>query len=259
MRNYYRKMIEEIGQKLGKMSVKRRLQSNCNLLKFTLIELLVVIAIIAVLAGMLLPALNKARETAKSISCTGNIKQLGTVFAMYCDDSDGYFPRYTGLNLQSTSTEWSTGLSELYLGGKWELFRCPSHSSKIYKYQYVHYGYNNLNVGSTLRVDGTTTTPVKNSNLKHPSTTVVIADSFYPTAAYSDGISYRGYYTLYDWPSTTRDQPHPRHSDKFNVLWGDLHVSSVKSSEYSLAKTYDDGVLGKTGSSHNKWNANRIP
>ena len=59
---------------------------------FTLIELLVVIAIIAILSGLLLPALKSAREKGLSITCLGNMKQIYTGIALYLGDSDDYMP-----------------------------------------------------------------------------------------------------------------------------------------------------------------------
>lgn len=94
--------------------------------KFTLIELLIVIAIIAILASMLLPALNKARESGKSVACISNLKQLGTAMISYTDDNNGTFPD-GGTAASYTCWDWKlAGYLNYKAAAKSPVYHCPA-------------------------------------------------------------------------------------------------------------------------------------
>lgn len=101
---------------------------------FTLIELLVVIAIIALLASILFPVFNQAREKARQTTCASNLKQIYLAISMYASDNDGYFPSgwqyytYSGGYPYVGAWVWKTGLYPAYASSK-EIFFCPGTSN----------------------------------------------------------------------------------------------------------------------------------
>lgn len=124
---------------------------------FTLVELLVVIAILAILAALLLPSLSKARDRARQVSCTGQLKQIGLVDAQYISDFDGwlYGPKLSVDNPDGTSNPyWVTSLSNLNYLPQWVVGRkhvgvCPAANPYVANHRERTYAKRGYRKGSS--------------------------------------------------------------------------------------------------------------
>ena len=217
---------------------KRRKNGN-----FTLIELLIVVAIIAILAGMLLPALNAAREKAQAISCTSNIKQSMLYIQLYDNTSNGYVPFY------DQKGSWAMYVRFLMPEAKVKALGCnysgpnTDARAKVRGQCRFHdtYGSRHGTLPSRVWVRGgaSDSTVLVPRKIRNPSSFFVLGDSYIDTPSYdgSTACQNAGGPAQHYFISPTGSNSyiggfHIRHANKGSVGFSDGHSAAITSRKF---------------------------
>lgn len=197
---------------------------------FTLIELLIVISVIAILVALLLPALNKARDTAKRVSCTSILKQWGTYLELYTSNYDGWIPACTRLVGGSPTAEiFNCLLSDNASIGQ-KMFLCPAGVKESGNQWLTNPGTWKTNLGvsdygfNSNLCGYNEAKGIRSTNIWRPSRKYVFMDS--KTIGNNYG-RWRIVFINADWNNGSYGEPSDRHSGYVNALLADGHVESL--------------------------------
>jgi prepilin-type N-terminal cleavage/methylation domain-containing protein/prepilin-type processing-associated H-X9-DG protein len=224
---------------------------------FTLIELLIVIAIIAILASMLLPALNKARDMAKRINCVNNQKQVAISLQLYADDMNGWLPQTrtaSGGTAAGNQALWAWPFQLMrngYIGpvDKFPaVYMCPNAVSYLYyerfpnvasqQYYYYDWSFYGLNQYYCTDVNGYGVQgPVKLSSTKNGSKVFLTSDAIYGTITDVDSTQRRGSNSIQPPVanlSVLTRRIDDRHSNQSVISHADGHVGVYKKAFWNI-------------------------